>query len=336
MTVIGAGAFVERLRFFDGQRLFAADLQDLEAFHREMRWLHNQSLHQPGVGSGFAVSGPKGAREVVIEPGYAIDALGREIVLTETHVEPVPPVAHDGFGAPAYYDLTVAYPEEDDLKATETREGLCAPRGAVRLREAPVFCWVRLGPPPDRLPVDGRLRNELLGARRVRLCRAAVLNCQLEGPISLAQRRNARPAARPHVACGRTEPHAKPATGGTPGIDFWEVSGPAETSGFGIGMRLRVATTAARFRTTPCYLAHVVGSRQFALPSPAIPGTNVELLLDGFVTVSDPQPDRFDLRLLVPDVLLRGRISATDAAKALNDGGLLDAHWRVEWMGIEG
>jgi hypothetical protein len=334
MTLIGAGAFVERLRFFDGQRLFAADLQDLEAFHREMRWLHNQSLHQPGVGNGFAVSGPKGAREVVVEPGYAIDALGREIVLTETHVEPVPPVADDGFGAPAFYDLTVAYPEEEGLKPTETREGLCAPRGAVRLREAPVFCWVRLGPPPDRLPQDSRLRDELLAARRVRLCRAAVLNCKLEAPISLAQRRNARPAARPHLASGRTALRTRPEEGGTPGIDFWDVMGPAQTSGFGLGLRLRVDTSSARFRTTPGYLAHVTGSRQFTLTTPA--NTNVELLLDGFLSVSDPQPDRFDLQVLVPDVLLRGRISATDAAAALEESGVIDERWQVEWMGIEG
>ena len=84
--------FIERLQFFNGQRLFASDLQGVEAFNREMRWLHNKSLHQPGIGNGFAVSGKKGDREVTIGPGYAIDADGREIVLTQDRVEPVPPV----------------------------------------------------------------------------------------------------------------------------------------------------------------------------------------------------------------------------------------------------
>src|SRR5579884_4221766 len=82
MAVIGGTQFLERLQFFNGQRLFAGDLQALEAFNREMRWLHNQSLHQAGVGSGYAVSGAKGDREVIITPGYAIDACGHEIVLT--------------------------------------------------------------------------------------------------------------------------------------------------------------------------------------------------------------------------------------------------------------
>ena len=51
--------FIERLQFFNGQRLFASDLQGLEAFSRGMRWLHNKSLHQPGIGNGFAVAGKK-------------------------------------------------------------------------------------------------------------------------------------------------------------------------------------------------------------------------------------------------------------------------------------
>src|SRR6476661_8716453 len=89
MEILKETRFIERQQFFNGQRLFASDLQGLEAFNREMRWLHNKSLHQPGIGNGFAVVGKKDDREVQIGPGYAIDALGREIVLTQTQEEPV-------------------------------------------------------------------------------------------------------------------------------------------------------------------------------------------------------------------------------------------------------
>ena len=75
MSILDETNFIERLQFFNGQRVSAADLQGIEAFNREMRWLHNTSLHQPGIGSGFAVGGSKGDREVTISPGYAIDAL---------------------------------------------------------------------------------------------------------------------------------------------------------------------------------------------------------------------------------------------------------------------
>ena len=63
MSIIGSTQFLERIQFFNGERLFASDLQALEAFNREMRWLHNQSLHQAGVGSGFQVTGNIGDRQ---------------------------------------------------------------------------------------------------------------------------------------------------------------------------------------------------------------------------------------------------------------------------------
>ena len=135
---------LERQRFFSGQRLLAADLDEVVADHRWRRELHNRSLHQPGIGNGFAVTGEPGAREVAIGAGYALDAWGREIISTRSRVEPVPPVAGDPDGGPARYDLTVSYPAAEDLEEAETREGVCVPRGVVRLAEEPEFCWVRL------------------------------------------------------------------------------------------------------------------------------------------------------------------------------------------------
>src|SRR5215468_8387573 len=108
MSILDETAFVERLTFFNGERLFASDLQALEAFNREMRWLHNQSLHQPGIGSGFAVTGNVGDRQVTIYPGYALDSQGEEIIPTETFVDPIPPVANNGSGGSVFYDLTVS------------------------------------------------------------------------------------------------------------------------------------------------------------------------------------------------------------------------------------
>ena len=192
--------FIERLQFFNGQRLFASDLQGVEAFNREMRWLHNKSLHQPGIGNGFAVTGRKGDREVTIGPGYAIDADGREIVLTQGRVEPVPPVASDPGGLPALYDLTVSYPDDADLEEAETREGLCDTRGVIRLKEEPIFCWVRLN--ADGQPKDPKLKQEILTGQKLVLAQAEVLNCQLNQDLSIAQRLSARPPKQPYVCCG--------------------------------------------------------------------------------------------------------------------------------------
>jgi hypothetical protein len=339
MPIIGATRFLERSRFFDGQRLFASDLQGVEAFSREMRWLHNQSLHQPGIGSGFAVSGGKGDREVVIQPGYAIDAEGREIVLAEAVVEPVPPVADDGFGGPVFFDLTVAYPGEDALETSETREGICVPAGAIRLREAPVFCWVRLGPPPERAPdtKDTAIRDSLTSGLRLRLARAQVLNCRLERPLSVAQRRNAKPAEQPYVACG----HATDLE--------WRFPDGIAAIGFGLHAVATVNTSDAGFRTPPCYSAHLLGSREFTF---TVGGRTVKRLLDGFVlllerkgsTATTPTETGFDFSLLIPDSLFtRVPPQASDPDprgapdfQAQMLAGIKANGWAVDWIGVEG
>jgi hypothetical protein len=199
--ILGETQFLERTLFFNGQRLLATDLQDLETFEREMRWLHNMSLHQPGIGSGYAVSGKKGDRQVTISPGYAIDALGREIILTMPVTEQVPPVPDNGAGQPALYDLLVSYPSAADLTPSETRSGVCAAAGVVRLHEQPVFCWARLTD-DGKNPVDPRLNDLVHRQLMIVLGRISVQNCQLKDDLMVAIRRNARPAQLPKVASG--------------------------------------------------------------------------------------------------------------------------------------
>src|SRR5262245_15848074 len=109
MGMLDETQFVERPQFFNGERLFAPDLQSVEAFNREMRWLHNRSLHQPGIGNGFAVAGEKGDRVVTVGPGYALDSEGRESVLTRELQLPIPPVTGEDDGKPSHFNLTVSY-----------------------------------------------------------------------------------------------------------------------------------------------------------------------------------------------------------------------------------
>jgi len=42
MSILDETRFIERFQFFNGQRLFASDLQGADDFNREMRWLHNR------------------------------------------------------------------------------------------------------------------------------------------------------------------------------------------------------------------------------------------------------------------------------------------------------
>jgi hypothetical protein len=324
MAIIGERQFLERLQFFNGQRLSAPDLQALEVLNRELRWLHNQSLHQPGIGSGYAVVGQKGDREVTIAPGYAIDALGREIVLTTTRVEPVPPVAHDGTGRPIFYHLTVSYPDDSELEETETRDGICLPRGVVRLREEPVFCWVRLNELLQ--PQDEGLKAHIQNGLKILVAQAEVFNCQLHQSLSIEQRRNARPAMQPYIACGKTNPTS---------TDWRLLPGDEESN---IGLQVTVDTSAARFRTPPCYSAQIVGTRVFSMED----SPPMQFLLDGFVHTSQPTATSFTLRVLMPEMQV-GNLPINPSAFFLEEfftsegrASLQENGWHVAWMGVEG
>ena len=330
MAIIGSTQFLERIQFFNGERLFAADLQALEAFNREMRWLHNQSLHQAGVGSGYQVTGNVGDRQVTIFPGYALDSCGREIILTEQQVLPIPPIADNGSGGSVFYDLTVSYPDDTELKPSETRDGICTPAGVVRLREAPIFCWVRLSDDPtNRQPVDLRLRNRIKGGLFIVLAQVEIFNCQLKQPVSTTQRRNARPPKQPRVACGVApggvwigpNPSTQTTSSETLGVTF-----------FGAYYTLSVNTSAGGFQAAPFYVARLIGNRQ---PSTADTGPNnpaAPYFADALVNIpSDATltPQGFTIQIFpfyATNDIVPQASDITNAVQA----------WSVGWMGVEG
>jgi hypothetical protein len=334
MPLTASGKPIEHIKFFNGQQLFASDLQDLEEFNRAMRWLHNQSLHQAGVASGYAVTGNRGDSQITVQPGYAIDSQGREIVLEKPTVLQVPPVANNGQGDPVYYDLVVSY--QSDSVATETRDGICVPRSAVRLRDTPAFCWAELAPNTDQLnianPIDAtrkaklaQLNQDIESGIRIRLARAEVLNCQLNQPLSIAERRNARPSLQPYVAAGNTS--------ALTGV-LWVTT----VDTLGITAKLNVDTSAANFRSVPQYSANVVGARSIPITIGARTST---VLVDGFVRIDTPTATGFQLSLVIPAILLdRSLGTLTQVAAALQTALNISVAnqpltWYVVWMGVE-
>jgi hypothetical protein len=304
---------IERQRFFDGQRLVAGDLQRIEEFNREMRWLHNESLHQPGIGNGFAVAGRKGDREVLVGAGYAIDDLGREIVLTGSRTVPVQPVAGDATGQPQHFVLTVHYPDDADLEEVERREGLCDTRGAVRLREEPIFCWVPLN--PDGSPADDQV--EILTGRKLVLAEVAVRDCKLDKDVSIVQRRNARPPAQPHIACGVEAPTQW--TDWNPWEDPAVETGSIDPTAFlrtfhriAGGIQADIDTRSAGFRAVPGYFARIDGPRVFEVPSE---GGTVPVVLDGQLSIGEPTATGFHVRVLVLQYAANGPLSQPETGE---------------------
>lgn len=135
---------LERLHYFDGQRLEAEDLRLEQEFHlRLQRWL-SRSLFSPGVADGLDVLPIDSGNRVEVSPGLALDDHGRAIILVQP-VQLIPQAQH----------LCVRYREHKD----SFEEAGCTVRsphatteahweGRRRIVSEPDFFWRR------ELPLD--------------------------------------------------------------------------------------------------------------------------------------------------------------------------------------
>jgi hypothetical protein len=142
---------LERLNYYPGQRLDAADFKDEQRYHLEMRRRLNQGLFTPGVVSGLEVSKVTGEpRRVRVAPGLALDPLGRPAVLVKAAIVDVP--NQPPSTTPGYYYLLLRYGEE--AVPGGTRE--CAPGTAApsRIAERPTLHFSERLPDPQRCPQD--------------------------------------------------------------------------------------------------------------------------------------------------------------------------------------
>lgn len=288
---------LKRIQFFNGQRLTAGDMTELQRANRELRWLHNRSLHGWGVGTGYAVAGEKGDTSVTVAPGYALDCMGREIILTEAAMRTVPAIAGNADGTPATFYLTVTYKDDTDQTVAERRPGVCTPAGTVRLTEGPLISW--------REPKD------ITDGMDIILARASVLNCQLDSPLFLDVRRSARPTQQPYIASGETIDAAT----------AWTVK---FESGKPVGVTTRVDTSAAKFQATPVYFAHVVGPRMIATSS----GPQLALAL---VSISQSTPASFNCDVYLLAIDSTALLTPSEVGAVLNN-----LEWSVVWIGVEG
>lgn len=135
---------LERLGYFDGQRLEALDYRLEQRYHIDARRLLNRGLFSPGVVSGFLVEKvPNETRKVRVRQGVALDPVGRETILLEDVLVDVPnqkPTEGPG------YLLIAGYCEA----AVEGGDPWCSgPTGAprpARLREGAWLKWSEHAP----------------------------------------------------------------------------------------------------------------------------------------------------------------------------------------------
>jgi hypothetical protein len=306
---------IERPAFFDGQRLTAADLAQAQAFSRDLRWLHNRSLHGWGIVFGLAVAGDKGAARVAVAAGYALDCAGRDLILEDPVALEIPAVS-----GPASFQLTISYAPDEALDADE-REGVCGRRGAVRLVDEPVLRW------QDPLTSDpeGVVRPGL----DVVLATVTVERCKLAQAASGTARREL-PRPSPYVAGGATPP------GGTP----WRLW-PSAAAPYGVATT--VSTAAAGFGSTPVYQARLAGERELGHSGAA----GLPVVFDGYAHVVAPSATSFELNVLLPASTAGAWIVTGPGGDGavLNPAEMIDAalpgvlrdelRWHVAWMGVE-
>lgn len=135
---------VERLHYFDGQRLEAMDLRLEQRYHMELRRLLNRGLFAPGAVNGLEVAAADG-HTVEVAAGLALNPLGREVVLASAQRLAVPnrPPVQASLGG---YFLTIRYAE---VPVPGLVDGCRAPLSVMqpsRVVEQPVLGWTETWP----------------------------------------------------------------------------------------------------------------------------------------------------------------------------------------------
>ena len=291
---------LERLQFFQGQLLTADDLTTLDNNNRELRWLHNRSLHNWGIGLGLDVQGARGDTSVTVNPGYAIDILGHEIILSEPLRVAIPGLAGAADGSAVTYYLVANYVDDSDQTTEEQRGATaCYPGGSVRLSNDPAILW--------------KTTAQLDSGVDVVLAQVFIQNCVLSQNPSAAVRR--------YATCGQSL-YVKAAEIAAADVTW----SPWIQGGVTIGFTAAIDTSSAKFQTTPGYLAQIIGSRVL---------TGQSLVVADFVSIANESPTGFTLQVALPQMSdIVNPASLTDPV-----GGpqiLQQLGWRVSWLGTEG
>ena len=113
---------LERLRFFPGKLLSADDFQQEQEYFLERLHRHNRLMHGWGIVSGLNAS-ISGGTTVTVEPGYAIDCAGHEIVLDTAQALPVAGLPERQYVAVRYTELLVGEtPTANGVESSRVRE----------------------------------------------------------------------------------------------------------------------------------------------------------------------------------------------------------------------
>jgi hypothetical protein len=123
---------IERLNYYEGEFLGAADFDAEQEYHRDMRRRHNIGQHTWGIVAGLDLAQvPNGSElDLFLMPGMAVDGFGREIVVlgkVQLTQEPFAPYFDPNpAAAPKQMYLWIAY----DQSMAQASQDACASAGS--------------------------------------------------------------------------------------------------------------------------------------------------------------------------------------------------------------
>jgi hypothetical protein len=281
------GTNVERLRYWQGQKLLSRDFRDQVEYQAQLRWWHNRALHNTfGVRYGLTVSGVTEGGEftgVSVTCGLAYDCYGRELILQTARKLPRHPLTESRTPMTLLlrYKETSRFPRKKDLpdvcpNAIETADLLWKPTAGVELED---------GVPLARTVYD-------IGAG---------------GAISLIidpgfRTQVSRPLARPRIESGAT-------IAGDTQWEIWSENLLGLTKRIQqvpLGVQVSIDTSAAGFTRAPCYFAWLQGSLWNQ--------SNIEFFPVPLTHIDKASPTGFRFRMWMPmiNALLGSRVRSAN------------------------
>lgn len=291
---------LQRLRYQQGQQLRSRDRRDQVAIEAQLRAWHNRAMHNVfGVIEGLTVEFQP--QSIVVQPGLAYDARGRELILQRRRTIGYPRTSTTGTTTwllVARFKETAEYPARDQFSM------VCFDRKDNQSLESPEFLWKQ----------EQQWRPEM----GVPIARITVSDGTVTPDQDFVLFR-ARGMSRGLIFSG--ESHQ--------GNTTWEPWKPALLDGrISIGFQTKIDTSAAGFTQVPCYFA----SLQLAPLNPLEPPPFVVPIGH----VAEEEINNFFFRIWFPQLFMPGE-EDNQSFSINREFAKFNARSRyyVSWIGIQ-
>ena len=126
---------LQRLKYWQGQKLLSRDFRDQTSYEAQLRWWHNRALHNAyGVSYGFAVTLIDDTH-VSVDCGVAYDCYGRELILQTPRELTLPDPTAD------FVSVTLVASYDTGDSSISRKELLMGAAGCSSTGIAPLLQW---------------------------------------------------------------------------------------------------------------------------------------------------------------------------------------------------